>query len=48
VLGASFLDVVFRAEFTGGTSVVPEPGTWALLGTGLLVVGGIAARRRRA
>ncbi len=29
-------------------STVPEPGTWALLGTGLLAVAGIAARRRRA
>jgi hypothetical protein len=29
------------------TSTVPEPSTWALLGTGLLAVAGVAARRRR-
>ena len=32
----------------GPTSVVPEPATWALLGTGLLVLGGATRARRRA
>ncbi len=30
----------------GPVSTVPEPGTWALLGTGLLAVGGVARRKR--
>jgi hypothetical protein len=29
-------------------TTVPEPGTWALLGSGLLAIGGVAARRNRA
>ncbi len=32
----------------GAAIVTPEPSTWALLGTGLLTLGGIAARRRSA
>ena len=28
-------------------STVPEPGAWALLGTGLALMGGVAARRRQ-
>lgn len=31
----------------GGPSVVPEPSTWALLGAGLVGLGGVTARRRR-
>jgi hypothetical protein len=36
-------------DFVRGSSVavVPEPSTWSLLGTGLLTLGGIAARRRQ-
>ena len=36
--------------FTAGApaqSTVPEPGTLALLGTGMLAVGGVAVRRKR-
>ena len=33
--------------FVTAASTVPEPGTWAMLGTGLLGVAGVAARRKR-
>lgn len=37
-----------RVETVALALVTPEPGTWALLGTGLLALGGVAARRTRA
>jgi hypothetical protein len=43
VPGTTYLDAVSVVAATA----VPEPGTVALLATGLLAVGGIAARRRR-
>jgi hypothetical protein len=43
-------DLAFRTytNTAGVMSSVPEPGTWALLGTGLLGVAGVARRKRTA
>jgi PEP-CTERM motif len=37
-----------NAELAGGSAPVPEPGTWALLGVGLIAVGLISRRRANA
>lgn len=39
----------YKTEFGYASAITttPEPGTWALLGTGMLVLGGIGMRQRR-
>ena len=44
---ALVLDDITIGSATAGVVTTPEPGTWALLGTGLLAVGGVVMRRRR-
>jgi hypothetical protein len=43
----TYFDVIEPRQIALATVVLPEPSTYALLGTGLLTLGGIAVRRRR-
>ena len=51
ILGGPSNQAIFAGNVTtwvaAPVAVIPEPGTWMLLGTGLLALGGVAARRRR-
>ena len=42
------VQVSFASGSVAPSATVPDPGTWALLGTGLLAIGGVAQRRKRA
>lgn len=37
---------ITNARLVATVSTIPEPSTWALVGTGLLTVGGVAVRRK--